>query len=136
MNYIKVFRKAGELTLACPVYLCEQAYNQLAIWQLYDNPQQMSAGLKEDIESLDRWEYLVTDDNNKLVAMMIFTIYEKMPHLGNKDILATHYSYSTVTGLLTNGYKWLKQIQRELSLPVMLTRQTGPMSIEHKIKVA
>lgn len=135
MNFIKEFKKAGEPSNSIPLYLCEQAYNSLKIWRLYDSPEEMQKGIRADIESSNRFEYRATDEAGTVKAMMIIAEHEQLAHTGNKNILFTQYSFSTEQGLLRGGYKWMCQLAKQLSFPLMMvTRQIGPMEITHKIK--
>lgn len=133
MNYIKTFKRAGELTDCLPIQLCEQARNSLKIWQ-YTSLEEMRERLRLDIESLNRFEYRAIDDAGNVKAMMIIDVHENEPHTGH-DILYTKFSFSTEPGALAPAYKWLIQLAKLYGFKfIMTTRQTGPLEIVSKIK--
>lgn len=135
MEFIKEVKRAGEPTYSIPLELCTEAYNQLDIWKLYESPEMMQQGLRESIEGVNRFEYRATDEAGNIIAMMIISDSQRMAHAGNKNILYTMYSFSTQKGALTEGYKWLKELAKRYGFPlIMITRQTGPMSIQHTLR--
>lgn len=135
MKIIKEFKKAGEPTNAIPLGLCRKARDNLKIWRLYESAEEMREFLRADIEGLNRFEFVAYDENNEAIAMMVIAEYEQATHAGGKNILYTHYSFSTDKGALSAGYRWLLKLAKGLGFPlVMTTRQTGPMQITHTLK--
>ncbi|EDR9150318.1 hypothetical protein BSY48_004426 [Salmonella enterica subsp. enterica serovar Agbeni] len=133
MEFIKIFRKAGEPTAAVPLYLCKQTRDKLAIWQ-HTSLQEMQARLQRQITEMDRYEYLAIDEAGTIKAMMIIDWLEDETHTGG-NVVYTKLAFSTEPGLLSNGYKFMKQIGRERGCDfIMTTRQIGPMEITHRIR--
>ena len=131
MKHIKLFRKAGEPTYTIPLSLCQHTRERLKLWQRLPL-EDMHRELKQDIESLDRFEYLVMDDAGELQAMMVIDS-DHNPHYGN--YLYSRYSFSTENNLLSDGYKWMKQLCKSLSFDgLLLTRHTGTYEITSRFK--
>lgn len=132
MEFRGMFKIAGEPTDSIPLNLCEQAHNSLKIWS-YTDVNSMRDRLKEEIESLDRWEFQAIE-NGEMKAMMIITIYENEPHLGH-DVLISRFAFSTDRGALKAGYKWMKKLARLLKIRFMVTtrQHKNGMDINHKI---
>ncbi|EDX4100272.1 hypothetical protein B9R80_002408 [Salmonella enterica] len=133
MEFIKVYKKAGEPTAAVPLYLCKQARDSLAIWQ-HTSLQEMQDRLKRQIEEIDRYEFLAVDEANTIKAVIIVDWYDDDLHTGG-SVVYPLFAFSTVPGLLSDGYQFMKQIGKERGCDfMMLTRQIGPMEITHKIR--
>lgn len=131
MKFIKEFKLAGEPSKSIPLYLCEQARNSLSIWK-YKSLDEMQARLKDEIESINRCEFRCEDDNGNVKAMMIFEVWEDEPHTGH-DVLMIKFAFSTDKGLLTKGYRFMKDVAKSLKIKFLLiSRQTGPLEITHK----
>lgn len=113
MKYLKAFRKAGEPTIAAPVYLCSETRASLASWQRYHTAEDMSREISADIEALDRFEFIAIDEDNKVRAMLIAT-QEENPHHG--DFILTRYAFSAEPNILTAGYRWLFKLSKLLDL--------------------
>lgn len=119
MDYIKVFKKAGEATIAAPIELCEETRERLSNWQRVP-VEVMQREITTDIESLDRFEFLAVDDG-KIRAMMIITP-EENPHYGS--FLLTRYVFSAEPQTLTPGYRWLFKLTKALNYDgTLYTRQ-------------
>lgn len=131
MKHYKLFKKAGEPTLTTPLYLCQHTRERLKLWQRLP-VEQMQQELKQDIERLDRFEYLVTDDAGEIRAMMVIDL-DNNPHYGS--YLYPRYSFSTEKGLLSGGYKWIRYLAKTLKCDgFQITRQTGDYEINSKFK--
>ncbi|EGJ3141396.1 hypothetical protein IGV50_004420 [Salmonella enterica subsp. enterica serovar Newport] len=130
MEYLKVFKQAGEPTIAAPIYLCEKARDQLANWQRLP-VEQMQAEIVNDIEACDRFEFLAIDEG-QIKAMMIITP-EYNAHWGN--FLMTRYTYSPDKQTVTPGYRWMIKIAKRLNLDgVLFSRQIEPNKIINQFK--
>ncbi|EHT3579228.1 hypothetical protein KXY27_004547 [Salmonella enterica] len=130
MEYIKVFKEAGQPTVAAPIYLCEKARQQLANWQRLP-VEQMQAEIVNEIESCNRFEFLAVDEG-QIKAMMIITP-EYDPHFGG--FLMTRYTFSPDNQTLTPGYRWAIKVAKSLILDgVMFSRQTEPYKIINQFK--
>lgn len=130
MEVIKAFRKAGEFTRAAPLELCQITRERLTNWQRLP-VEKMQAEIVRDIESLDRFEYLVTD-RDQVVAMMVLDIDDN-PHYGR--FIYTRYAFSAEDQALAGGYKWMKEIAKTLNLNgYLITRQLSPNKIINKFK--
>ncbi|EIE0653056.1 hypothetical protein LCU68_003987 [Salmonella enterica] len=129
MEYLKVFREAGQPTAAAPLYLCQETRERLANWQRLP-VEQMQAEIVSEIESNDRYEFLAVDEAGKLRAMMVLYV-DYDPHYGK--VIYTRYAFSAVEQLLTNGYRWMKELAQELKLDgFVTTRQEAPNKIVNK----
>lgn len=83
----------------------------------------MQQELRQDIERLDHFEFLVLDDSGTLKAMMIIDSGNN-PHYGK--YFYPRYSISTEKGLLIDGYKWLKELTKIFDYDgYFITRQIG-----------
>lgn len=135
VEYKGMFKRAGEPTDSLDLSLVKSARDTLSIWQ-YTSLDEMYSRLKNDIESIDRWEFQAIE-NGEMVAMMIIDRYDNEPHTGY-DILYTKFAFSRNTGALRHGYKWMKSIAKVLGIKfIVTTRQTGARKIEynyHEIK--
>ena len=128
---IKIHRKAGESTFAVPLNICQNAADRIEMWRRVP-VEQMQQELKEEIEQLDRWEYLVTDDMGTLIAMMVIDT-DKNPHYGS--YLYPRYAIATENNLLSAGYQWMKQLAKSLNHNgFLITRTTGDYEITHRFK--
>ncbi|ECF3282132.1 hypothetical protein E2L92_22030 [Salmonella enterica subsp. enterica serovar Ibadan] len=129
------YKKAGEPTNSLELSLVKSARDSLSIWQ-YTSLDEMYSRLKNDIESIDRWEFQATQ-NGEMVAMLIVDRYDNEPHTGH-DILYTKFAFSTNTGALAQGYRWMKRLAKALGIKfIVTTRQTGSRKIEynyHEVK--
>lgn len=114
MEYIKVYRTAGQPTLAAPLYLCEQAKETLSIWRDQD-PQRIFERVNRQIQELDRYEYLAIE-GGLVKAMMIICIEREEIHTG-EDLLYTKLAFSTVPGALKDGYRAMISLAKELHIP-------------------
>lgn len=131
MQHYKLFKKAGEPTHATPLNLCQSTRERLKLWQRIP-VEQMQQELRQDIERLDRFEYLVTDDAGELQAMMVIDS-DHNPHYGS--YLYPRYSFSAEKGLLSGGYKWINELAKTLKFDgFQITRQTGDYEITSKFK--
>lgn len=114
MDYIKVFRKAGQPTAAAPLYLCEQARQSLSIWN--EQPlNEIYERVNRQLTEIDRYEFLAIEDG-LIKGMMIICIEPEELHTG-KDILYTKLAFSTVPGVLTEGYRQMRKLAKELNIP-------------------
>ncbi|EEO4819393.1 hypothetical protein G6K72_000828 [Salmonella enterica subsp. enterica serovar Rubislaw] len=128
---IKRFCKAGEETAAIPLYLCQQTRERLKMWQRLP-VEEMREELRQDIEQLNRFEFLALDDAGTLKAMMIIDA-DYNPHYGS--YLYPRYAFSTDKGRLIEGYQWLKELTRSLKYDgYVISRQTGEYEITSKFK--
>ncbi|EKR4225023.1 hypothetical protein P8G24_004694 [Salmonella enterica] len=129
MDYLKVYRKAGEPTAAAPIYLCEETRNKLANWQRLPL-EQMQQEIVNDIVSNDRYEFLAVDEAGKLRAMMVLYV-DYDPHYGS--VIYTRFAFSAEKQALTQGYKWMKEIAKALNLNGFITtRQLSDDKIINK----
>lgn len=116
MEYIKMFRKAGEPTAAAPLYLCEQAKQSLSIWS--DQPVSVIyERVNRQVSEIDRYEFLAIEDG-LIKGMMILCIEPEEIHTG-KDVLYTKLAFSTVPGALREGYRSMKRLAREINVPYL-----------------
>lgn len=124
MKCYKLFREAGEPTFTIPLYLCQETREKLpGLWKRQPTVELMREELRQSIEALDRYEYLVLDDTGKLRAMMVIDSHYN-PHYGKH--LYTAYSFSTEPGLLAGGYRWMIELGKGLDCDgVKLSRQVG-----------
>lgn len=114
MDYIKVFRKAGQPTAAAPLYLCKQAQEALTIWN--EQPlETIYERVNRQLSEIDRYEFLALD-NGIIKGMMIICIEPEELHTG-QDILYTKLAFSTVPGVLTEGYRQMRRLAKELNIP-------------------
>lgn len=91
----------------------------------------MQAEIINDIESIDRFEYLVID-RDQVVAMMVLEVQDN-PHYGR--FIYTRYAFSSEDQALIGGYKWMKEIAKALNLNgYLVTRQITPNKIINKFK--
>lgn len=82
-----------------------------------------------DIQNTKRWEYVVTDESDKVIASMCFH-KEWDVHVGT--CLSVFVAFSTDTSALIGGYRWLFEIAKELDIPfVAYTREIKPF--EYKL---
>lgn len=131
MDYLKIYREAGQATAAAPLYLCQETRERLTNWQRLP-VEQMQAEIIADIEANDRFEFLVVDEAGKLRAMMVLYV-DYDPHYGN--VIYTRYAFSADKGLLASGYKWMKEIAKSLNLNgFIITRQLSANEIVNKFK--
>ncbi|EGJ4116066.1 hypothetical protein IHX65_004872 [Salmonella enterica] len=128
MEYLKVFRNAGEPTAAAPLYLCQQTREKLTNWQRLP-VEQMQQEIVNDIVSNDRYEFLAVDAGELRAMMVLYVDYD--PHYGS--VIYTRFAFSTEPQLLTDGYKWMKEIAKSLNLNGFITtRQIAPNKITNK----
>ncbi len=134
MPIIKTYRKAGEPTASIPLYLCQQTQEALPdMWGRLP-VEAMREELRQDIESIDRFEYLVSDEDKTIKAMMIIDT-DTNPHYG--FYLYPRYAFSTEKGALSGAWRWMKQLAKCLKCDsYLITRQTGDSEITtRKVKV-
>ncbi|EEJ8200201.1 hypothetical protein GTR53_003643 [Salmonella enterica] len=129
MEYLKVFREAGQPTAAAPLYLCQETRERLTNWQRLP-VEQMQAEIVNDIQSNDRYEFLAIDDAGKLRAMMVLYV-DYDPHYGS--FIYTRFAFSAENQALTQGYKWMKELAKSLNLNGFITtRQIAYNKITNK----
>ncbi|PNO65043.1 GNAT family protein [Serratia marcescens] len=129
MEYLKIFRAAGEATASAPLYLCQETQDQLMNWQRLP-VEQMQAEIVNDIQANDRFEFLAIDDAGKLRAMMVLYV-DYDPHYGS--VIYTRYAFSAEPQALTQGYRWMKQLAKSLNLNgFIITRQIAANKIVSK----
>ncbi|EAN5684234.1 hypothetical protein EI675_20615 [Salmonella enterica] len=117
MEYLKVFREAGQPTAAAPLYLCQETRERLANWQRLP-VEQMQAEIVSEIESNDRYEFLAVDEAGKLRAMLVLYV-DYDPHFGS--VIYTRYAFSAEKQALIQGYKWMKELAKSLNLNGFIT---------------
>ncbi|EGW0579066.1 hypothetical protein JGH65_004236 [Salmonella enterica] len=128
MEFIKIYREAGEPTAAAPLYLCQQTRERLANWQRLP-VEQMQAEIIEDIQSNNRYEFLAVEAGQVKAMMVLYVDYD--PHYGR--VIYTRYAFSTEPQALTQGYRWMKQLAKSLNLDgFIITRQLAPNKIVNK----
>ncbi|EIX3308875.1 hypothetical protein MKB11_005013 [Salmonella enterica] len=114
MEYLKVFREAGQPTAAAPLELCELAQQQLSIWR--DQPLiKMHDRINRQIAERDRFEFLAVEGQT-VKAMMIICIEREEIHTG-EDCLYTMLAFSPEPGFLKEGYKAMRELAKELQIP-------------------
>ena len=128
---IKLFKKAVEPTDSIPLYLCQQTRESLKLWQRVP-VEQMQQELRDDIEQLNRFEFLSIGPAGEVKAMMIIDS-DRNPHYGS--YLYPRYAFSTERGALKEAYKWIKELAKRLDYNgYLITRQTGEFEITSKFK--
>ncbi|EMC1489661.1 hypothetical protein VAA96_004539 [Salmonella enterica] len=133
MKYIQEYKRAGEPTESAPYYLCKEAYQSLAIWR-FKSLEDMHRRINQEIQDIDRIEYRAIDEDGTIKAMMILQVWENEPHTGF-DTLITRFSFSSVNGLLTNGYRFMIKCAKTLKLNMIcFSRHEGPLKISHVFK--
>ncbi|MCK7142576.1 hypothetical protein L8P30_09965 [Enterobacter asburiae] len=133
MKYYKLFRESGEPTFTIPLYLCQETREKLPdLWCRQSTVEEMREEIRQSIEPIDRYEYLVLDDEGKLRAMMVILPHYN-PHHGVH--LYTAYSFSADPGLLAGGYRWMVELGKGLSCDgVLFSRQVGEFEMSEKYK--
>lgn len=130
MEFIKIYREAGEPTAAAPLYLCQQTRERLANWQRLP-VEQMQAEIIEDIQSNNRYEFLAVEAGQVKAMMVLYVDYD--PHYGR--VIYTRYAFSSEPQALTQGYRWMKQLAKSLNLDgFIITRQLAPNKIINNFK--
>lgn len=125
MEFIKIYREAGEPTAAAPLYLCQQTRERLTNWQRLP-VEQMQAEIIEDIQSNNRYEFLAVEAGQVKAMMVLYVDYD--PHYGR--VIYTRYAFSSEPQALTQGYRWMKQLAKSLNLDgFIITRQLAPNKI-------
>lgn len=128
MEYLKVYREAGQPTAAAPLYLCQETRERLTNWQRLP-VEQMQAEIVNDIQSNNRYEFLAVDAGKLRAMMVLYVDYD--PHYGR--VIYTRYAFSSEPQALTQGYKWMKELGKELKLDGFITtRQESPNKIINK----
>ncbi|EGH3087057.1 hypothetical protein IEA35_004591 [Salmonella enterica] len=128
MEYLKVYREAGQPTAAAPLYLCQETREQLTNWQRLP-VEQMQAEIVNDIQSNNRYEFLAVDAGKLRAMMVLYVDYD--PHYGR--VIYTRYAFSSEPQALTQGYRWMKQLAKSLNLDgFIITRQLAPNKIINK----
>lgn len=110
MHTFKAYCKEGEST-ACAPYLLMEQVAKLDIWDSH-NPTDIQQRVKNYFESFDRWEYVVTDDNYQIQAVLVFYFNEYDLHKDGPTLAAT-MAFSMQPNLLSGGYKWMKEIAKQ-----------------------
>ncbi|EDR5805982.1 hypothetical protein ATY61_004618 [Salmonella enterica subsp. enterica serovar Saintpaul] len=130
MEFIKIYREAGEPTAAAPLYLCQQTRERLTNWQRLP-VEQMQAEIIEDIQSNNRYEFLAVEAGQVKAMMVLYVDYD--PHYGR--VIYTRYAFSSEPQALTQGYRWMKQLAKSLNLDgFIITRQLAPNKIINNFK--
>ncbi|EFU5167495.1 hypothetical protein HT819_003902 [Salmonella enterica] len=128
MEFIKIYRKAGEPTAAAPLYLCQQTRERLSNWQRLP-VEQMQAEIVNDIQSNNRYEFLAIESEQVKAMMVLYVDYD--PHYGR--VIYTRYAFSSEPQALTQGYRWMNQLAKSLNLDgFIITRQIEPNKIINK----
>lgn len=133
MKSYKFFREAGEPTYTIPLYLCQETREKLpGLWKRQPTVELMREELRQSIEPINRYEYLVMDDTGKLRAMMVIVPHYN-PHHGVH--LYTAYSFSAEPGLLAGGYRWMVGLGKALSCDgVVFSHQVGEFGMFEKYR--
>ncbi|EEH7943827.1 hypothetical protein G3O90_004539 [Salmonella enterica] len=130
MEYLKIFREAGQPTAAAPLYLCQETRERLTNWQRLP-VEQMQAEIVNDIQSNNRYEFLAVDAGKLRAMMVLYVDYD--PHYGR--VIYTRYAFSSEPQALTQGYRWMKQLAKSLNLDgFIITRQVAPNKIINNFK--
>lgn len=128
MEYLKVFREAGQPTAAAPLYLCQETRERLTNWQRLP-VEQMQAEIVNDIQSNNRYEFLAVDAGKLRAMMVLYVDYD--PHYGR--VIYTRYAFSSEPQALIQGYRWMKQLAKSLNLDgFIITRQISDNQIVNR----
>lgn len=113
----------GNYSNAFPIEHALKGYNHQKVFQHREFGEYYMSTLKEIVYT-KRWEYVVYDDNDAVVASMI--IYREFDlHVG--DCLSVLLAFSQRPRELVGGYRWLFELAKEMGIPfVSYTREVKP----------
>lgn len=113
MHSFKAYCKAGEATACTPLNIMEQV-TKLPIFNS-DNVSDVSQRVRDYFQSFDRWEYVVTDDEFNIQAVLVFYFNDYDLHKDGPTLVAT-MAFSLQPNLLASGYRWMKEIAKEKAI--------------------
>lgn len=121
------YLKVGENSIGFTRDFARVVYDRCEIFQ-HRNFHEYFFNLSRTVMSLPRWEYVVYDDNDSVVASMAF-FKEFDMHVG--ECLSVLLALSTDPKYLTNGYRKLFKIAKEEQTPfICYTREVKPFYYE------
>ncbi|EEL9457992.1 hypothetical protein FV395_23335 [Salmonella enterica] len=123
---IKEFKNPGEPTRCASLQFMTDARNKLPLYQ-HTTAEELQARMKADFEKHPRFEYLVTDDAGRDVAIMVIVSDQCDIDLGQptlQPLIAC--SLEDGKGHLTAAYRWLFDLAKVYGVNwLILTKTEG-----------
>lgn len=121
------YRRANEGVVGFPMYFARKVYDSCPIFQ-HRNFDEFLFTTGMTIRGTPRWEYVVFDDNDHIVASMaVYKEYDM--HVG--ECLSVLCAFSTDNHSLFGGYRWLMKLAKEEMCPfIAYTRKTGDYTMD------
>lgn len=119
--------RAGNNVVGFPMAFARKVYNACPIFQ-HRNFCEFFFSTSMEIRNTDRWEYVVWDDDDNVVASM--AVYKDFDmHVG--ECLSVLVAFSTDDHSLFKAYRWLMKLAKEEMTPfVAYTRKTGDFTMD------
>ncbi len=122
----KEVKRIGELT-SCVTSDLVQAIQEREPIHQHCSAEEMEKRFKDYFEGLDRYEYTVTSEDGKLLAIMV-VIADVDMHLGQWCLCPT-MAYSLQPGLLFGAYRWLYELAKQHDIEWILRTKTKGYNI-------
>lgn len=121
------YRHQNESVLGFPRAFARKVYDGCPIFQ-HRNFDEFLFTTGMTIRNTPRWEYVVWDDNDDVVASMaVYKDYDM--HVG--ECLSVLVAFSTDDHSLFKAYRWLMKLAKEEMCPfVAYTRKTGDFTMD------
>lgn len=121
------YRHQNESVLGFPRAFARKVYDGCPIFQ-HRNFDEFLFSTGMMIRNTPRWEYVVWDDNDDVVASMaVYKDYDM--HVG--ECLSVLVAFSTDDHSLFKAYRWLMKLAKEEMCPfVAYTRKTGDFTMD------
>lgn len=108
MNVLKLEKSAGQPTYGFTPRFAQMVFNGQPLFH-HRSPFEFYQTTLRIIQSTDRYEYVVYDDERNIVASM--AIYEEYDmHVGHCLSVLVAFSTDEHRRALVGGYKWLKEL--------------------------
>lgn len=126
MKIVKIKKYSGDAVEGFDVEFAERVYNACNIYH-HMTFNQFYIKYYSMIGSYNRWEFIVFDDNDKIISSMAFYIDPEEINV-QEPCMSVLAAFSTEPSHkeMTKGYQWMKQVGKEEEVNwMMLVKNVG-----------